>query len=92
MKSGASLEEQLDRGLERIQRRAPNVGALAYFQSYTNTYVDGARFREVLDIVAKDAAVVDGMVARMDDPPSSRSRWRRGPIAYRTTRSMPSQH
>ena len=60
LKSGASLEEQLDRGLERIQRRAPNVGALAYFQSYTNTYVDGARFREVLDIVARRVGVQDG--------------------------------
>ncbi len=60
LKSGASLEEQLDRGLERIQRRAPNVGALAYFQSYTNTYVDGARFQEVLDIVARRVGIEDG--------------------------------
>jgi len=60
LKTGASLEEQLDRGLERIQRRAPEVGALAYFQSYTNTYVDGARFAEVLDVVARRIGAADG--------------------------------
>jgi len=61
LKSGQGLADQLAEGLARIARRAPGVGALAYFQSYTNTYVDGARFAEVLDIVERRIGVEDGL-------------------------------
>ena len=55
LKQGTDLAEQLRVGLERIARRrkqneAP-VGAIAYFQSYSNTYVDQERLAEVLDVV-----------------------------------------
>ena len=53
--SGEALADQLARGLERVARRRragdPPVGAIAYFQSYTNTYVDEDRLREVLAVV-----------------------------------------
>src|SRR4051812_40702276 len=39
LRSGAQIKAQLDRGLARIARRGPDVGAIAYFQSYSNTYV-----------------------------------------------------
>jgi len=57
-KSGVELAEQLAQGRARIARRArpgeTPPGVLAYFQSYSNTYVDGERLGEVLDIVARE--------------------------------------
>lgn len=49
--SGKALEEQLRAGLERVARRDPDAGAIAYFQSYSNTYVSSARLLEVLAVV-----------------------------------------
>ena len=59
LKDGASLAEQLSQGLARIARRRrrpsdPEPGAIAYLQSYTNTYVEGGRFREVLDVLERE--------------------------------------
>ena len=55
LRSGVELAEQLARGLARVARRAragePEVGAIAYLQSYSNTYVDDDRLREVLAVV-----------------------------------------
>ncbi|MDA1265203.1 MAG: TIGR01212 family radical SAM protein [Planctomycetota bacterium] len=52
LRTGQDLVEQLEAGLARIARRRkrdePEVGAIAYLQSYTNTYVDQSRFEEVL--------------------------------------------
>lgn len=52
---GADLADQLKRGLERIagrRRRSEGpVGAIAYFQSYSNTYVEPGRLAEVLSVV-----------------------------------------
>ncbi|MEZ6013671.1 MAG: TIGR01212 family radical SAM protein [Planctomycetota bacterium] len=57
LKTGLDLEEQLARGLARVARRAkpggPAVGALAYLQSYSNTYVEDGRFSEVLDVLER---------------------------------------
>lgn len=55
-KSGADLERQLELGLARIARRGANVGAVAYFQSYSNTYVPLERLRSVLDVVRRRVA------------------------------------
>jgi radical SAM protein (TIGR01212 family) len=60
LQSGQSLAEQLAAGLARIARRGPDVGALAYFQSYSNTYVDGERFAEVLGVVERRLGTDDG--------------------------------
>jgi radical SAM protein (TIGR01212 family) len=54
LRAGVELERQLAEGLARIGRRAPNgasVAAVAYFQSYSNTYVAPARLAEVLRVV-----------------------------------------
>lgn len=77
LKDGDSLAEQLEQGLARIARRRkrpsdPAPGAIAYLQSYTNTYVDGGRFREVLDILEReldrpDTSVVGLSVATRPD-------------------------
>lgn len=48
LKSGADLARQLDDGLRRVARRTPRGGAIAYLQSYSNTYVERARLEEVL--------------------------------------------
>lgn len=53
--TGVDLAEQLAAGLERVRRRhragEPEVGAIAYLQSYTNTYVDEGRLEEVLGVI-----------------------------------------
>ena len=51
LKQGLDLARQLEAGLARIARRDPGGGAIAYFQSYSNTYVDTARLEEVLGVV-----------------------------------------
>jgi hypothetical protein len=55
LRSGADLAEQLASGLERVaRRRRPGdrpVGVIAYFQSYTNTYVEPERLAEVLGVL-----------------------------------------
>ncbi len=51
LKSGRELADQLERGLTRVLRRDPDPGVIAYFQSYSNTYVERARLEEVLRVV-----------------------------------------
>jgi len=51
LKSGTALAEQLAAGIERVRRRAADPGVIAYFQSYSNTYVETERLAEVLAIV-----------------------------------------
>jgi uncharacterized protein len=51
LKSGQSIHAQLESGLRRLARRGPEVGAIAYFQSYSNTYVTPERLEAVLGVV-----------------------------------------
>ncbi len=55
LRGGDELEEQLRTGLKRIERRKKTpdeaIGAIAYLQSYTNTYVDATRLDEVLGVI-----------------------------------------
>jgi radical SAM protein (TIGR01212 family) len=51
LRSGSALAAQLEAGLARIRRGDPTAGAVAYFQSYSNTYVPLERLREVLAVV-----------------------------------------
>ena len=52
LKSGLDIAEQLRVGLARIARRETGeYGAIAYFQSYSNTYVAPERLDEVLSAV-----------------------------------------
>jgi radical SAM protein (TIGR01212 family) len=54
LRTGSELAEQLSAGLERIARRSKRgeaVGAIAYLQSYTNTYGGTERVEELLGAV-----------------------------------------
>lgn len=52
LKTGLELRGQLDRGLARVARREQgDWGVIAYFQSYSNTYVEPERLDQVLGIV-----------------------------------------
>lgn len=62
LRSGVELAAQLEEGLARIARGDPDAGAIAYFQSYSNTYVAPARLREVLAIVEPHLASRGGRV------------------------------
>ncbi|HVS09364.1 MAG TPA: TIGR01212 family radical SAM protein [Planctomycetota bacterium] len=66
---GADLARQLEEGLARVARREAGSGAIAYFQSYSNTYVPPARLREVLSVVGPHlgGAVVAVSVATRPD-------------------------
>ena len=51
LKDGLELQAQLELGLRRVARRDPSFGVIAYFQSYSNTYVSPERLREVLSVL-----------------------------------------
>lgn len=51
LRRGEELAEQLQAGLARVARRKQGGPAVAYFQSYSNTYVESARLEEVLRVV-----------------------------------------
>lgn len=57
LKSGLDLTRQLEDGLARLARReGGTAGVVAYFQSYSNTYVSEERLDEVLAVVERRAA------------------------------------
>ncbi len=67
LKAGDGLDDQLREGLKRVARRRRRgderkvePGVIAYLQSYTNTYVDVGRFREVLDVFRPHLAANGG--------------------------------
>jgi len=50
LKSGLDLARQLELGMKRLSRRDEGrAGVIAYFQSYSNTYVSPERLDEVLE-------------------------------------------
>lgn len=51
LRTGMELEGQLAAGIARVARRDRGAGVVAYFQSYSNTYVEAERLRAVLAIV-----------------------------------------
>jgi len=51
LRDGDALAAQLERGMRRIRRRGPESGAIAYFQSYSNTYVETERLEATLSTV-----------------------------------------
>jgi radical SAM protein (TIGR01212 family) len=56
LKSGLELAAQLEQGLARVARRGAGVRAIAYLQSYSNTYVPPARLDEVLGVLERSRA------------------------------------
>jgi radical SAM protein (TIGR01212 family) len=55
LRTGQDLAEQLAAGLKRVSGRQQHAGGrhgvIAYFQSYSNTYVETKRLLEVLEVV-----------------------------------------
>lgn len=51
LRTGQELAAQLEAGIRRVRRRGDGVGVIAYLQSYSNTYVELDRLREVLAVV-----------------------------------------
>lgn len=51
LRRGDDLARQLERGLSRVARREAGAGAIAYLQSYSNTYVTPQRLDEVLGAI-----------------------------------------
>lgn len=74
LRSGQELGEQLRLGLTRVAKRDPGGRVIAYFQSYSNTYVDPDRFGEMLACVepylGKQVACVS-VATRPDTLPES---------------------
>ena len=62
LRGGHELAAQLEAGLAALRTRDPSAGAIAYFQSYSNTYVDDARLAEVLSVVEPHLASRGGPV------------------------------
>ena len=61
LKTGKQLREQLEQGIRRVRKRDKNPGVIAYFQSYSNTYVARERLEEVLSVL--DGYLGDPIVA-----------------------------
>ena len=53
LREGLAIEEQLRAGIRRVSRRDPEFGVIAYFQSYSNTYVAPERLDEVLGVLER---------------------------------------
>lgn len=74
LKTGAELAEQLEAGIRRTARRDDDGGVIAYFQSYSNTYVDQDRFEEVLSVITpylNKPVVAVSIATRPDTLPDS---------------------
>jgi radical SAM protein (TIGR01212 family) len=72
LRSGRQLAEQLEAGLARVRRRDPDPGVIAYFQSYSNTYVSAERLDEVLGVLEPhlgDPVVCVSVATRPDTLP-----------------------
>jgi radical SAM protein (TIGR01212 family) len=65
LRAGQELRLQLEAGLARIARRGDAAAAIAYFQSYSNTYVDPARLEEVLAVVEPHLARHGGRIVAL---------------------------
>jgi radical SAM protein (TIGR01212 family) len=65
LREGRALEEQLKAGLARIARRGDDAGAIAYFQSYSNTYVEPERLAEVLSVIEPHLAARGGRIVAL---------------------------
>ncbi len=69
LRAGKDLARQLEEGLARVARRDAGCGAIAYLQSFSNTYVERSRLEQVLAVVEPylDEPVVAVSVATRPD-------------------------
>ena len=65
LRAGLELARQLESGLARVARRGPGTRVIAYFQSYSNTYVERARLEQVLSVVEPHLAARGGPVVAL---------------------------
>jgi uncharacterized protein len=68
LKSGVDLASQLRAGIGRVRKRDPDCAVVAYFQSYSNTYVEPARLDEVLAVLEPHLQREIGVVALATRP------------------------
>ncbi|QDU67019.1 TIGR01212 family radical SAM protein [Engelhardtia mirabilis] len=74
LRTGSELAQQLSDGIRRVVRRDPEFGVIAYFQSYSNTYVEPQRLDQVLSIV--EARLEDGIeVVAVSTRPDTLPEW-----------------
>lgn len=74
LRAGVELSRQLEQGIRRVARRDPGCGVIAYFQSYSNTYVDAGRLEEILRVVEPflgEPVVCVALATRPDTLPES---------------------
>jgi len=72
LRTGRELAQQLEAGLRRVARRDDGAGVVAYFQSYSNTYVAQERLAEILSVVEPrlgDPVVAVSVATRPDTLP-----------------------
>jgi hypothetical protein len=70
--SGVELARQLEHGIARVRRASSATGVIAYFQSYSNTYVEPERLAEMLSVVEPwlgDPVVCISIATRPDTLP-----------------------
>lgn len=60
LRGGKELAEQLARGIASARHKGAPVDVIAYFQSYSNTYVALDRLREVLSVVEPHLGAAEG--------------------------------
>jgi radical SAM protein (TIGR01212 family) len=82
LRSGLEIAEQLRAGMKRLRRQGGDTGAIAYFQSYSNTYVSVERLEEMLSVLSPhigDPIVAISIATRPDTLPEDAldllSRW-----------------
>jgi len=74
LRAGRDLARQLEQGIARVRRRAADCGVIAYFQSYSNTYVSDERLEEVLGVVEPhlgESVVCVALATRPDTLPDA---------------------
>jgi hypothetical protein len=70
--SGVALARQLEQGIARVRRAQSGAGVIAYFQSYSNTYVAAERLEEMLSVLTPqlgDPVVCVSVATRPDTLP-----------------------
>jgi radical SAM protein (TIGR01212 family) len=62
-----SLPEQLENGIKNVKKKKPEIGVLAYFQSYTNTYAPVEKLRTVFTPVISHSDIAGIAVGTRPD-------------------------
>lgn len=64
---GGDLDEQIERAKKRVEKKNPNGGYIAYFQSFTNTYADVGTLEKLFrPVILRDDIDVLSVATRPD--------------------------